>query len=154
MASPSANAAPEGLFNWPWGLRWPMPEGAVNPFFALAPGQLTQPINPGWSFGNVIVNNGNSSAPQVEQEVVSQHSYGRQIGRMMDALQALVAAVAQDEPALQKDPRVQAFQALADDVQRIKDAGAQARIARLQQDLLALKAQDPQAWKRLMASVR
>src|SRR4029078_5177400 len=33
------------------------------PWAWLVPSRLSQPINPGWSFGNVIVNERNSSAP-------------------------------------------------------------------------------------------
>jgi len=58
-----------------------------------APQALNQPINPGWSFGNITVNNVNSSAPDVERDVVSRHSYGRQIGRLMDAVAALADEV-------------------------------------------------------------
>ena len=58
---------------------------------SLAPQSLTQPINPGWSFGNVInVTEQNSTAPDTEQEILRHHSYGRQIGRMMDAVALLL----------------------------------------------------------------
>lgn len=48
---------------------------------------LEQPILPGWTFA---INNVNSSAPQTEAEVVAQHSYGRQLGRISDVLDLLL----------------------------------------------------------------
>jgi hypothetical protein len=134
----------ETVFSWPWGWRWPN----------LAPQQLAQPINPGWSFGNLIVNTSNSSAPEVEQEVLSHHSYGRQIGRLTDAVQALADALAKADPALNEDRRLRDFRELAADVQRIKAQGAQERLQRLRMELQALKRSDPQAWKQLIGSLR
>ena len=55
----------------------------------LAPNTLVQPILPGWTLN---VNAFNSSAPQTEADVVSKHSYGRQLGRISEALAILVDA--------------------------------------------------------------
>ena len=132
---------PDPLSAWlqqPW--RW----------WGLAPQQLTQPINPGWSFGNLIVNNANSSAPEVEQAVVSRHSYGRQIGRMMEAL----VAIAEASPSLAKDPRVGSLIDLAEDVERIKQATAEERLEHLREELEELKANNPEAWRKLSALFR
>ena len=83
MLHPQSTDDDKGLawLLWPWRL-------AAS---GLAPQTLTQPINPGWSFGNVInVTSSNSSSPDTEREIVSRHSYGRQIGRMMDAIELLL----------------------------------------------------------------
>ena len=56
---------------------------------AFAPQNLVQPILPGWTLN---VNAFNSSAPQTEAEVLQKHSYGRQLGRIADALAVLIAA--------------------------------------------------------------
>ena len=56
---------------------------------AFAPQNLAQPILPGWTFN---INSNNSSSPQTEAEVLQHHSYGRQLGRIADALAVLVAA--------------------------------------------------------------
>jgi len=123
--------------NWPWPVSW-------------APQWLSQPINPGWTFGNVIqVTNQNSSAPEVEKEVVSQHSYGRQIGRMMDA----VVALAEATPAAGKDPRVKALIALAAEIERIKVEAKERRSTELLEELRALKRCDPRAWSDLVKAV-
>ena len=47
----------------------------------LAPTNLAQPILSGWS-----LNINNFTAPQTEVNVLAKHSYGRQIGRISDAL--------------------------------------------------------------------
>jgi len=112
------------------------------PGFNWAPQRLVQPINPGWSF---TVNNNNSTAPQVEQDVLARHSYGRQIGRLMDAVCALAEAL----PKTSADPRIEAFRSLANDVAQIKRSASAQRIDRLREELEELKRNDPQAWRRL-----
>jgi len=116
-------------------------------WLGLAPQQLTQPLNPGWSFGNLIVNNANSSAPEVEQAVVSQHSYGRQIGHITAALEAVAEAL----PQVADDCRVQEFRALARQIQDIKQASVEQRVERLRCELENLRATNPAAWRQLSA---
>lgn len=42
-------------------------------------------------FGNVItVTEANSTSPETEREILTKESYGRQLGRMMDAVAALI----------------------------------------------------------------
>jgi hypothetical protein len=62
---------------------------------ALAPRQLSQVINPwSWSMGDFslfTVNLGQSGAPDVEAKVLDEvGSYGRQLGRIGDALRVLL----------------------------------------------------------------
>jgi hypothetical protein len=141
MTEPVTN---DSVFRWPWTLGWPGAGGA--PGLAFAPERLWQPINTGLTFNGLVVNNTNSSAPQVEQEVVSQHSYGRQIGRLMDAVQALVQAV----PKTQGDPGVQDFLALATEIEQIKQTCSAQRLERLRHELEALKQHDRKAWESLV----
>lgn len=57
----SHSSQPSKPMTWPWAS---FMENFSNPFGSFAPSSLTQPINPGWSFGNVIsVTEQNSSAP-------------------------------------------------------------------------------------------
>jgi hypothetical protein len=65
----------------------------------VAPQQLSQPINPGWSFGNIIVNDHNSSAPSTEQAIIAEESYGRQIGKLPDAVYDLCRQTRVGTPA-------------------------------------------------------
>lgn len=123
---------------WPW---------APN----LAPDWLKQSFNNGWTFGNVIqVTNQNSSAPEVEREVVSEHSYGRQIGRLMDA----VVALSEKVPGAAKDERVSDLLTLAKDIEAIKEAARKRRLTELLEELKSLKQSDRAAWDRLMKAVR
>ena len=108
---------------------------------------LNQSILPGWSF--MTVNEGNSSDPATEQRVVAGDSYGRQIGRMMDALEVLIAA----NPAIAHDPHIEAFETLRKRVDAAKAAGEPDRLARMAADLKALKEKDPKAFKALIDGV-
>ena len=108
----------------------------------LAPNTLVQPILPGWTLN---VNAFNSSAPQTEAEVVSKHSYGRQLGRISDALEVLVQA--RDPKG--SDDRFDDFRAMKAEIDAIKAGNAEARVARLLADLDLLKVLDPDAHARL-----
>jgi hypothetical protein len=58
------------------------------PFNLFAPGNLNQPILPGWSFGNVSVNYAGNA--EIERKVVEDiASYGKQIGILTDAVLVL-----------------------------------------------------------------
>src|SRR5688572_24949554 len=115
MTHPQSTDSDKGL-DW---LLWPWRMAA-----AAAPQTLTQPINPGWSFGNVTITSSNSSSPDTEREIVSRHSYGRQIGRMMDAIELLL-----DERGTKAvaDPRADEFRELRKQVEAIKLAAARRR---------------------------
>jgi len=66
----------------------------TNPLapWSLAP-VFSQPILPGWT---INVNSNNSSSPRTEGLVVSKFSYGMQLGRISDALAAIVATLPED----------------------------------------------------------
>ena len=96
------------------------------------------------------MNSGNSSAPDIEREVVNHHSYGRQIGRLMDAVEALAEAV----PSIAKDERIKEFRALAAEVEEIKKEMAPRRLEQLRHELEWLKRNDPQGWAKLRELLR
>ena len=57
----------------------------------LAPASLTQPILPNWSFNLFQVNLGATSNAKVEEKALEQvGSYGKQIGRLAEALEVVV----------------------------------------------------------------
>ena len=119
--------------------------------FAFAPRTLSQPINPGWTFGNLIqVTEQNSSAPDTEEAIVQRHSYGRQIGRTMDAVALLIEHA---PAAVKKDKRAAALQKIEREVDAIKRAQAQQRLERLRDELKLLKRADASAWHALRADV-
>ncbi|WP_284619899.1 hypothetical protein [Aquabacterium humicola] len=129
------------LATWPW--TWPAG-------LKLAPDWLGQTINPGWTLAGVVVNPQNSSAPAVEQSVLSHHSYGRQLGRLMDAVEALLDAA----PAkVANDPRAADLRTLAREIERIKAEAASDRIDRLTGELALVRKTDPDGWKRLQAAL-
>lgn len=110
---------------------------------AFAPHSLEQPILPGWTFN---INSNNSSAPQTEAEVVQQHSYGRQLGRISEALAVLIAAA----PAKVREAEdCAAFVAMKEEIDAIKKEAAAARVRRLAADLDLLKKTDAEEFKRL-----
>lgn len=131
---------------WPWVVQWPI-EGNM-PFPRYAPERLWQPINPGWTFGNVVVNNINSKAPEVEQTIASKVSYGREIGLISDALMA-VLEVAMPKSA-QGKRSVEKFKEVAELINDIKKQHQDSRIERLKVALNDLKDADQTAWKQLL----
>ena len=109
----------------------------------LAPENLTQPILPGWA---ITINGINSSAPQTEMEVLQHHSYGRQLGRMADALLALLEERGEDASS---DQRFKEFIKMKREIDDIKLDAAATRIDRVRADLAALKAARPAEYRRL-----
>ena len=118
---------------------------------AWAPRTLSQPILPGWSFGNVIsVTERNSRSPDTEREIVAEHSYGRQLGRLTEAVLALI------EERPKGLPQNQAFDQLIDLHHRIEDIKlrfAATRIARLEAELERLKTESPQDYRRIASKM-
>jgi hypothetical protein len=114
----------------------------------LAPENLTQPILPGWA---ITINGINSSAPQTEVEVLQHHSYGRQLGRMADAVQALIEERGEDGSS---DPRVREFLTMKREIDDIKLDAAAERVDRVRADLAALKAARPAEYRRLRDALR
>ena len=108
----------------------------------LAPNTLVQPILPGWTLN---VNAFNSSSPQTEAEVLSKHSYGRQLGRISEALAVLVEA--RDPKG--SDDRFDDFRTMNDEIAEIKAGNAAARVSRLLADLDLLKVLRPEEHARL-----
>jgi hypothetical protein len=116
--------------------------------WGLAPETLVQPVLPGWSFN---INSNNSSAPQTELDVVAKHSYGRQIGRMADALAALVVERHGPHPS---DRSLIDFLAMKEEIDLVKQDTAMARLERFKKDLELLREQDPSAYQQLRAALR
>src|SRR5438045_1613031 len=69
------------------------------PFNLFAPGNLNQPILPGWSFGNVSVNYAFNT--EIEKDVVEKvASFGKQLGIITDAVLALADGKPKDDKAI------------------------------------------------------
>ncbi|MDT7581994.1 MAG: hypothetical protein QOK35_3258 [Pseudonocardiales bacterium] len=132
-------ALPSGWFPW-----WPGPSGAA------VPGPVSsQSILPNWNFGTVVnVTEQNSAAPATEAAILQTYSYGRQLGRIADALQVLV-----DE---RRGPRNRDLDTFVDMKRRIdltKDGMADARLQQFRDDLAQLGERDGAAFAELRREV-
>lgn len=115
--------------------------------WGLTQDALVQPILPGW----FSVTNNNSTAPGTEADVVAMHSYGRQLGRISDALELLIKA----QPAsAQKAKAYSQFLSMKDDVDKIKKEAAARRLAQIPEDLALLKENDKAEYERLRKTLR
>lgn len=112
-----------------------------------APDTLVQPILPGWTFN---LNSNNSSSPQTEVDVLAKHSYGRQIGRISDALEALVVAQHGSKPT---DQRYADFLTMKREIDQVKEGAAAARIEQIRKDLELLRAKNPPEYERLRSAL-
>ncbi len=117
-------------------------------FPSLAPQALAQPILPGWIFANnVSVTEENSSSPETEQKILVKHSYGRQLGRVIDVLGELIEKW---PGGPLDDPSVQRFEELKNDIDEIKAKRIEAAIS----DLAAMKKRNPGEYNRLAPKIR
>lgn len=95
-----------------------------------------QPILPGWTFSGVTINDSNSSDPAVERAIVREESYGRQLGRLMDAMEAIIAGL----PDNKRDEKpLEALLALKRRIDRIKRGAESAAMEGVLRDLATLK---------------
>jgi hypothetical protein len=92
-------------------------------------GDVVQSINPftafmtGGQFGLVNINLGQSSEPNVEQEVLTDvGTYGKQLGRIGDALIVLLAHFHPDETLTAKeDDAIKALKKMLNDIANVKE---------------------------------
>jgi hypothetical protein len=131
-----------GWLAW-WSQLWREMYAQAIPFPSLAPQVLTQPILPGWLFANNInVTEENSSSPETEREIITKHSYGRQLGRITDVLGELIEKWPGGAP---DDPSVRQFIKMRDDIDKIKAK----RIVQAISDLAEMKRRNPDEYRRL-----
>ena len=135
--------------SWPW--EWTI-DKLPNPFALFAPRSLDQSINPGWAIGNIIsVTEQNSAAPDTERDIAASYSYGRQLGRVIDALAVLIA----ERPEESSDVKaLDDLMALRDEIDAIKSRAAARRLERLGSDLETLKKTDADEYRRVTAALR
>jgi hypothetical protein len=128
----------------------PMLAASMRAWQSLAQGSLLsydEPILPGWT---INIDSNNSSSPAMERDVLQVASYGKQIGRLSDAVAALVALQPKEEQA--KAP-FKAFADLQHDVARVKLQGIERRVARMAADLAHLKSRDHPKFVELAAQL-
>ena len=93
-------------------------------------GDVIQAINPwnwffkseGGQFGLVNINLGKSADPELEQRILDEvGSYGRQLGRMGDALEVLLAHVKLERLDAKERLAIEEFRLQLAQVKRVKD---------------------------------
>jgi hypothetical protein len=150
MDRQSSNQGPD--VSWPW--TWPLG------------GDVTQWIRTSWikslsdQTGFININNVRAGDPEVERRIIEDvASYGRQLGRIMEALDVVIGHLRLGERTdLTADERhaLQDFSDLVRQVQMLKGDTSPPRLTvagldRMLDDLQALKHQDPPAYQRIAA---
>jgi hypothetical protein len=132
---------------------WPLwPFAMLDRLPSVVPKALDQQINPGWTFGNLIsVTEQNSSAPDTERQIVAAQSYGRQLGRVIDAVAALIDELPQ---AKQQDHAFTQLAELQDQITKIKSRSAARRLDRFAADLEELRTTDAAEYQRIVRQLR
>jgi len=152
MNSPSSNSPALQLFTWPLQLAQLSAQAFQAALAKGAPDALAQTINP-WT-AVVNINSNNSTAPDTEQSVVARHSYGRQLGRMMDVVGLLVDDLQSRAADVARDERIADYRRLQADIDEIKRKAAERRLEGIAADLKLLSRTDRPAYDRLKAKLR
>jgi hypothetical protein len=141
-------------WSWPWNMISALTNPPVSPSppVSLAPQTLSQAILPGWLFANTVnVTEENSSSPETERQIVAAHSYGQQLGRILDAVNELIAERPVGAPDVQS---IRDFENLWHDIEKIKLQPAIRRIEKAITDLAEVKQQDSGEYQRLAADLQ
>ncbi|HEY9027321.1 MAG TPA: hypothetical protein VIP05_23720 [Burkholderiaceae bacterium] len=123
---------------------------SMNPFqaFASAVPLFSQPILPGWTLN---IDSNNSSSPRTEGLVVSKFSYGRQLGQINDALEAIIATLPAATQAL---PQVRSFLDMKARIDVLKDDSLDDRVAAVAAELATLKRKKDKRFEQAAAPLR
>jgi hypothetical protein len=123
----------------------PSNDGAMEiwrTWMQLAPTNLVQPVLSGWTFN---INSNNSTSPQTEANVVARHSYGRQLGRISDALRELLQERADKLP----NGPLTDFMSMCEEIDEVKVISAAKRLKQISADLTLLKTKDEAEFRRV-----
>jgi hypothetical protein len=93
------------------------------------------------------VNNRNSRSPRTEQEIVAEHSYGRQLGHLTEA----VAKLIERTPDSKQVPEFNALLDLHEKIRQIKERSKAERLNRLEADLARLRDDWREEYDRIVA---
>lgn len=136
MSSISANRETP----WPWSSYIAWQNNCAEAFYG-APRHLQQSILP-WTFAGLVVNEENSNNPAVERAIVKHESYGKQLGRISDALEVLIKA-----SGIEHDDAIDEFLELKARIDVIKHNTENTRFEAVIADLKRLRAKDPARFK-------
>jgi hypothetical protein len=145
----ASRSSKQPVWDWPSWMKGSVP----NPIDIFAtPQNLAQSILPGWVIGGVVnVTDQNSSAPDTERAVVAAHSYGRQLGRVIDALAVLIADLPKEK---QDDLALNDLMTLHREIDDIKSQSAERRLNRVVLDLAILKKTNPDEYAGIAEKLR
>ena len=125
--------------------------GVMKTWEAMAQGSpltYNEPILPGWT---INIDSNNSSSPAMERDILQQASYGKQLGRLGDAVAGLVAAL---PTAQQAKAPYKPFLDLQKEIATVKLRGLDRRVARMSADLETLKVSNQAKFEELSALLR
>jgi hypothetical protein len=130
-------------------------------------GDVTQAINPfswwirsGQQAGFVNINLSRTGDPDLERRIVEEvASYGRQLGRIVEALDVVVARLPADGYTADERDALRAFSELAGRIAAVKEQDRPARLTlagldRLLADVQALRRRDRALYKEMVARIR
>ncbi|CAG9242126.1 hypothetical protein [Paraburkholderia caribensis] len=121
---------------WPWSSYIAWQNHCAEAFYA-APRHLRQSILP-WTFAALVVNEENSNNPAAERAIVKHESYGKQLGRISDALAVLI-----EDSGIEHDDAFDAFLELKANIDFIKRDTENARFEVVIADLKRLREKNP-----------
>jgi hypothetical protein len=129
-------------------------------------GDVTQAINPmsWWNWGTqqagfININAARTDNPELERRIVEDvASYGRQLGRIIDALDVLVAHAPVEGMTAPERDALRDFSALAGAIAKVKDrerpALTRANVDRVIEEVQALERHDADLYRDLVARIR
>ncbi|PYE14460.1 hypothetical protein [Paraburkholderia silvatlantica] len=136
---------PENGAAWPmFFLVW-MKEVADS--FCYAPRHLQQSINP-WTFNGFVINEKNSRNPSAERAIVSEVSYGQQLGRIEDAVDAIIKRAPPEDEAFKE------FSKMREKIAGIKRDSRKERFEAVLADLKQMKLDDNRGFQACMESIQ
>ncbi|MEJ0004727.1 MAG: hypothetical protein WDN30_16460 [Pararobbsia sp.] len=100
---------------------------------SAAPDRLQQSILP-WTFAGLVINESNSSNPVAERAIVSKESYGKQLGRISEALDSLIK-----QTKVKPDDAINAFLEIKAHIDDIKHSTEVTRFEAVLVDLKKLR---------------
>lgn len=117
-----------GSLPWPFSL-----------FASMTPRQVVESILPGWFFANAVsITYKNSSAPDIENDIVAEENYGRQLGRVIAALSDLI----KEKSVSEQTKEMQELLNISEKIKRIKTENVERCLQNMKAWLLELNGRD------------
>ena len=131
-----SSLSPSRELPWPWSSYVAWQNHCAETFYA-APRHLQQSILP-WTFAALVVNEENSNDPATERAIVKHESYGKQLGRISDALEVLI-----ENSGIEHNDALNEFLELKAHIDAIKHNTEDTRFEAVIVDLKRLRKKNP-----------